>query len=110
MIEDAKIVEVGPNSARKFQRACTSTSKGIDGHAGPDRLPLPRHAKHIEPGGASVESPFYAASKAFEIMKGMLHRGFTTVRDVGGADWGIARARSPRAASRARALFMAARR
>ena len=35
---------------------------------------------------------FYAASKAFEIMHGMLHRGFTTVRDVGGADWGIARA------------------
>jgi imidazolonepropionase-like amidohydrolase len=40
----------------------------------------------------SVESPLYAAAKAFEIMGGMLRRGFTTVRDVGGADFGIARA------------------
>lgn len=37
-------------------------------------------------------SPFYAASRAFEIMKGMLLRGFTTIRDVGGADFGIAKA------------------
>jgi imidazolonepropionase-like amidohydrolase len=40
----------------------------------------------------AVESPLYAAAKAFEIMRGMLRRGFTTVRDVGGADFGIARA------------------
>jgi imidazolonepropionase-like amidohydrolase len=40
----------------------------------------------------SVESPLYAAAKAFEIMGGMLRRGFTTVRDVGGANFGIARA------------------
>jgi len=26
------------------------------------------------------------------VLKGMLHRGFTTVRDAGGADWGIAAA------------------
>jgi imidazolonepropionase-like amidohydrolase len=41
---------------------------------------------------ACVESPLYAAARAFEIMRGMLHRGFTTVRDAGGADFGIARA------------------
>lgn len=40
----------------------------------------------------AVESPLYAAARAFEIMKGMLHRGFTTIRDAGGADFGIARA------------------
>lgn len=40
----------------------------------------------------TVESPHYAAAKAFEIMRGMLSRGFTTVRDEGGADFGIARA------------------
>ncbi len=40
----------------------------------------------------SVESPLYAAARAFEIMRGMLHRGFTTIRDVGGADFGIAKA------------------
>jgi imidazolonepropionase-like amidohydrolase len=40
----------------------------------------------------AAESPLYAAARAFEIMRGMLLRGFTTVRDVGGADFGIAKA------------------
>src|SRR5690242_2417335 len=37
-------------------------------------------------------SPFYAASRMIDVLKGMLYRGFTTVRDAGGADWGIAAA------------------
>jgi imidazolonepropionase-like amidohydrolase len=37
-------------------------------------------------------SPFYVAVRAAEIMCGMLERGFTTVRDVGGGDFGLARA------------------
>ncbi|ESR25920.1 metal-dependent hydrolase family protein [Lutibaculum baratangense] len=37
-------------------------------------------------------SPFYVSAKAGEIMNGMLRRGFTSVRDVGGADHGLARA------------------
>ncbi len=37
-------------------------------------------------------SPFYVAAKAGGILKDMLMRGFTTVRDGGGADFGIARA------------------
>jgi imidazolonepropionase-like amidohydrolase len=37
-------------------------------------------------------SPFYMASRMGEILRGMLMRGFTTVRDAGGADWGIASA------------------
>jgi imidazolonepropionase-like amidohydrolase len=37
-------------------------------------------------------SPFYAAGRMLDVLKGMLHRGFTTVRDAGGADWGIAAA------------------
>lgn len=36
--------------------------------------------------------PSYVAAKSAEIMNGMLRRGFTTVRDVGGADHGLARA------------------
>lgn len=36
--------------------------------------------------------PSYVATKAAGIMNGMLRRGFTTVRDVGGADHGLARA------------------
>jgi len=37
-------------------------------------------------------SPFYAASRMMGVLRGMLFRGFTTVRDAGGADWGIAAA------------------
>ena len=37
-------------------------------------------------------SPYYTAAKAGEILEAMLMRGFTTVRDVGGADYGIAQA------------------
>src|SRR5262245_61116907 len=37
-------------------------------------------------------STSYVASRAVHVLRGMLMRGFTTVRDVGGADWGLARA------------------
>ncbi|MFI6920467.1 amidohydrolase family protein [Nonomuraea spiralis] len=35
-------------------------------------------------------SPSYVAARASHILRDMLHRGFTTVRDVGGADHGLA--------------------
>jgi imidazolonepropionase-like amidohydrolase len=37
-------------------------------------------------------SPSYVAAQAGRIMHAMLHRGFTTVRDAGGADYGLAQA------------------
>ena len=37
-------------------------------------------------------SPYYVAAHAAQILEGMLLRGFTTVRDGGGADWGLAKA------------------
>lgn len=37
-------------------------------------------------------SPAYVTAHAAKILTGMLHRGFTTVRDGGGADWGLAKA------------------
>lgn len=40
----------------------------------------------------SSMSPFYVAAQASVTLKQMLRRGFTTVRDVAGADFGIARA------------------
>ncbi|UPK75366.1 amidohydrolase family protein [Nocardioidaceae bacterium SCSIO 66511] len=43
--------------------------------------------------GAMMEwSPNYVAAKTMRILDGMLSRGFTTVRDVGGADYGLAAA------------------
>jgi imidazolonepropionase-like amidohydrolase len=37
-------------------------------------------------------SPSYVTAHAAGILRGMLERGFTTVRDAAGADWGLARA------------------
>jgi imidazolonepropionase-like amidohydrolase len=37
-------------------------------------------------------SPTYVTARASHVLRDMLLRGFTTVRDVGGADWGLARA------------------
>ncbi|MFE1099470.1 amidohydrolase family protein [Nocardiopsis alba] len=41
-------------------------------------------------GSVSDHSPFYVAAYAAGSLSAMLGRGFTTVRDVGGADWGLA--------------------
>jgi imidazolonepropionase-like amidohydrolase len=43
-------------------------------------------------GAQAEDSPFYVAAQTGAILRAMLHRGFTTVRDVGGADYGIAAA------------------
>ena len=37
-------------------------------------------------------SPFYVGARSSGVLEGMLMRGFTTVRDAGGADYGLARA------------------
>jgi len=52
------------------------------------------HTTAITPNFAELEvtSSFYVAVKSAEILQGMLHRGFTTVRDAGGADYGLAQA------------------
>ncbi len=39
-------------------------------------------------------APSYVSANSAVVLREMLHRGFTTVRDMGGADWGIARAQS----------------
>lgn len=42
--------------------------------------------------GAAEQSPYYVAARAGAVLRGMLDRGFTTVRDAAGADHGLARA------------------
>lgn len=42
--------------------------------------------------GAAEQSPYYVAARAGAILTGMLDRGFTTVRDAAGADYGLAAA------------------
>jgi imidazolonepropionase-like amidohydrolase len=91
VLEDAKIVEVGApplkaSNARRLDLKGLAVMPGlIDCHC---------HVLQSTSNLAAlaVESPLYAAARAFEMTRGMLHRGFTTVRDAGGADFGIARA------------------
>lgn len=52
---------------------------------------------HVTAGSADLgsqanDSPFYVAAQTGGILRDMLGRGFTTVRDVGGADFGVAAA------------------
>ena len=53
---------------------------------------------HVTAGTASFPdllrwSPMYTTARASEILQGMLLRGFTTVRDCGGADYGLVASR-----------------
>jgi imidazolonepropionase-like amidohydrolase len=52
------------------------------------------HVTAITPNFALLEtlSPFYVGAKSGELLEAMLMRGFTTVRDAGGADYGLAKA------------------
>jgi imidazolonepropionase-like amidohydrolase len=43
-------------------------------------------------GSLAEASPYYVAARAGQVLRGMLRRGFTTVRDAGGADYGLAAA------------------
>jgi imidazolonepropionase-like amidohydrolase len=43
-------------------------------------------------GSLASWSPYYAAAQASRLLTNMLNRGFTTVRDVAGADYGLAQA------------------
>jgi len=52
------------------------------------------HVTAITPNFPLLEilSPFYVGVKSADILRDMLMRGFTTVRDAGGADFGLAQA------------------
>lgn len=45
-----------------------------------------------DPTAMRLWSPSYATARAIDVLDGMLMRGFTTVRDAGGADYGLAQA------------------
>ncbi len=52
------------------------------------------HVTAVTPDFAALRhwSPSYVTARAAEVLEGMLMRGFTTVRDAGGADYGLAAA------------------
>lgn len=89
---DGRIVEIGPGlrsniaDARRIQAHGRYVIPGlIDGH-------VHVTANSFDLATNDSTSPALVAAQAARIMRGMLNRGFTTVRDAGGADQGLAEA------------------
>ena len=91
LIGDGRIVEIG-------ERRVNATADITIDLAGRVLMPglCDAHVHVIVPINSFAQltrwSPFYTAIRTVPILEGMLMRGFTTVRDGGGADFGIARA------------------
>ena len=90
-IVDGRIVEIsadGPGDPRDGE---------LDGsglHAVPGLIDCHVHvvAVRADLGSLPDQSPAYVTAQASHLLRDMLERGFTTVRDVAGADFGIAAA------------------
>ncbi len=91
LVEGDRIVEVGGAEVQ------ASEAQSID-LAGLTLLPglIDAHvhvtAVTADLGRLAEWSPAYVTARAARVLAGMLRRGFTTVRDVGGADYGLAQA------------------
>lgn len=112
VIRDATVADVAAGSLTENQTLVLAEGLIQDIGSAPD---LPSDAREVSAGGRIVipglidahvhvlagtadlfrqaeESPFYVGARGSQIMRSMLRRGFTTVRDVGGADHGVSRA------------------
>jgi imidazolonepropionase-like amidohydrolase len=92
VVEDGRVVEVAPAAAVRAGDATVLDVGGrtvmpglIDGH-------VHVNAATADLGALEEWSPAYLTARAAGILRGMLDRGFTAVRDVAGADYGIAAA------------------
>ena len=92
LVDGDRIAEVGPTGTVRAGEATVLDARGmtvmpglIDAHV------------HVTAATANLAeqdewSPTYLTARAAGILRGMLDRGFTTVRDVAGADYGLAAA------------------
>jgi imidazolonepropionase-like amidohydrolase len=89
-VEDGRIADVGPglvgpDDAMVVDVAGRTVMPGlIDAHTHPTSV--------VMDFAMSEWSPTYVAARAGRDLEGMLARGFTTIRDVGGGDFGLAQA------------------
>src|SRR5579859_5389821 len=92
LVNDERIAQVGAARA-----VAPPDARSIDLHGRvlmPGLIDCHVHVTAATANFAEVEewSPLYLAARAVVIMRGMLQRGFTTVRDAAGAEFGLARA------------------
>jgi len=91
LVEDGRIAEVSAQptqtgDAHVFDLKGKTLMPGLcDAHV---------HVTAVTPDFAALRhwSPAYVTARAAEVLRDMLMRGFTTVRDAGGADYGLAKA------------------
>src|SRR5262249_55499098 len=90
VVEDDRIVEVGSGAATDADRVIDARGRVVM----PGLIDCHVHvlAAHADLAATAEWSPFYLGARAAEIMRDMLQRGFTTVRDAAGGDFGLARA------------------
>ncbi|XDZ66402.1 amidohydrolase family protein [Alphaproteobacteria bacterium LSUCC0684] len=125
VFSDATVLDVAAGDYRTGQSVRIIDGRiaeiGASVKAGKDSTEIPLNGKTLMPGLCDAHvhvtaytadfaklkatSPFYVGVKALEIMGGMLARGFTTVRDAGGADYGLARAIEENPTAAPRLLF-----
>lgn len=104
LVIDECIKEVGPGGLAYSKATVINVAGRVlmpglcDGHV---------HVTAATADFAALErwSASYVAACAGQILNGMLHRGFTTVRDAGGADYGLAQALCERRFIGPRLLF-----
>ena len=94
-VEGADIVEVAESTAADASKTVSDDARVVDARG---RVVMPglidghvhvlAYTANLP--AAAEQSPFYVAARASQILRGMLDRGFTTVRDAAGADYGLA--------------------
>ncbi len=92
LVDGERIVEVGPTGTVRGGDGIVLDARGMT--VMPGLIDAHVHVTAATANLAELEhwSPAYLTARAAEILRGMLGRGFTTVRDVAGADFGLAAA------------------
>jgi imidazolonepropionase-like amidohydrolase len=92
VVEGGRVVEVDASPAVRAGDATVLDVRGATVMPGLIDAHVHVYAATADLGAIEEWAPSYLTARAAGILRGMLDRGFTTVRDVAGADYGIAAA------------------
>jgi imidazolonepropionase-like amidohydrolase len=92
VVEGDQVVDTGPAAAVTAGDARVLDARGMTVMPGLIDAHVHVTAATADLGALEEWAPSYVTARAAGILRGMLDRGFTTVRDVAGADFGIAAA------------------
>jgi imidazolonepropionase-like amidohydrolase len=92
VVDGGVIAETGPTATVRAGDARVLDVRGLTVMPGLIDAHVHVTAATADLGALADWSPAYATARAAAVLRGMLDRGFTTVRDVAGADFGLAAA------------------